>query len=510
MESTKTRLNTTAVERKLGIQNQGEGRWGPVFDLEVIPIHAMLVPPGNKVLFYGTNDEGRRHEPFGNNIFYEVWNLEKGARQDEAHHLLDFDSEVDIFCSNMNVDTSTGNIIVIGGDTRTGLGVNNAMEYNYKTREVRVHPKGNMLYERWYPTSINLPNGDIFVVGGYDQQKRGSAIPEVWSPGTGFRQLKQAKIPMIAQEPNSNHWWYPHTFVNSKGDIIIIMPKDLGKKRAQVYRVDVEGEGSIERVGKKPFKMHVRSPSILFRTNQVLMLSNSGRLWVADISDGSSPKWEKKTKIRSSRTNGSMMMLPDGRVGIVGGCRTTDGGGKVLSKAVKDIEIWDPDTDTVIDGDKEKRARLYHSTSLILPDGRVFSGGGGSPGPETNLNGQLFSPGYLFDQDQKKVIRSSIVECPRNVKSGDAFVITVNDASRITKVTATKSGASTHTRNCDTRWLDLKFDVLDDTDLRVYAENKNIMIGGLWLVNVLDENGVPSEAAIVGVNMAAFDFDESN
>ena len=43
--------------------------------------------------------------------------------------------------------------------------------------------------------------------------------------------------------------------------------------------------------------------------------------------------------------------------------------------------------------------RLYHSTSLLLPDGSVLTAGGGAPGPVTNLNAEIYYPPYLFKKD---------------------------------------------------------------------------------------------------------------
>ena len=123
-----------------------------------------------------------------------------------------------------------------------------------------------------------------------------------------------------------------------------------------------------------------------------------------------------------------------------------------------------------------------------------MSAGGGSPGPITNLNGQLYCP---YDSD-----RLVIDSCPKNINSDDKFTMEVDDSSRVLKVTATKVGMSSHTRNCDTRWLNLQFDVLDEKTLEVQAEGENIMIGGVWMVNLIDSDGVASEASIVGVNMA--------
>jgi len=475
---------------------KGKGQWGDEFDMELIPIHTMLLPDG-QILSYGTSAKGRQ----GADLYYEVWDWNNGIHG-KVHKLLKHKTEADIFCSSLNVDPSNGNIIIMGGDVRSpnaGYGIETVLEYDVKDESVRKHPKGNMHYARWYGTSVNLPDGDIFVVGGRDDDKKGSPIPEVYSADSGFRTLKGASVPAIAKEKSKNHWWYPHTFVNSKGDIIVIMPR---KDNADVYRIGVEGNGSIKRIGRKPFEAHVRSPSIMFRTDQVAFLDDKGSLWVADISSSSAVKWDKRNNIGHGRTNGSMAILPDGRVAIVGGARSTDDGGSKLSKAEHSIHIWDADTNKLTRGASEKNARLYHSSALVLQDGSLVSAGGGAPGPVKNRNGQLYHPDYFYNTKQEKTPRPKIIACPRNINSGETFLITVDDASRVVKVTTTKSGASSHTRNSDTRWLDLKFDVLNDTILKVHAEERNIMIGGLWMLNTIDVNGIPSEASLMGVDMA--------
>ena len=60
------------------------------------------------------------------------------------------------------------------------------------------------------------------------------------------------------------------------------------------------------------------------------------------------------------------------------------------------VAIWDPDTHKVTFGDAAATPRLYHSTAIMLTDGSVLSLGGGAPGPLTNLNGEIYKPGYLY------------------------------------------------------------------------------------------------------------------
>ena len=48
-----------------------------------------------------------------------------------------------------------------------------------------------------------------------------------------------------------------------------------------------------------------------------------------------------------------------------------------------------------------EHARLYHSTALLLPDGRIMIGGGGTPGPRNYTDVEYYSPAYLFDGNDR-------------------------------------------------------------------------------------------------------------
>ena len=103
---------------------------------------------------------------------------------------------------------ATGNVVIMGGDGRPeglkGAGIKTVLEYLSVSEEIRLHPKGNMTYARWYATSVNLPNGNIFVVGGRDDQYLGTDVPEIFSPDSGFRPLPGASVPAIKNDANKN------------------------------------------------------------------------------------------------------------------------------------------------------------------------------------------------------------------------------------------------------------------------------------------------------------------
>ena len=473
------------------------GVWGDVFDLKVIPIHAMLLP-SSEILMYGTNDEGKQ----GGALYYEVWDIRSGNYGDEStHELLTHSTSVDIFCTVTSIDVSTGNFLVIGGDNDDNYGVNDVLEFDTKTLELRPHPKGNMIHPRWYGTSANLPDGSILVVGGRGAESNWeSAICELWTSSDGFRELPGTEVPAMVNKRGGS-WWYPVVAVNSNGEIILFVVEG---EDTPVYLVGVAGEGSIEEVARRPFEMDKLGPVLMFDINKLVFLATDGTLWVADISDSRNIVFTEKNNLGSTRSNAGMNVLPHGHVIITGGCSSADDNGNDEDLAVKDVQIWDPTTDTVYDGPKEEIARLYHATSLILPDGSIYSGGGGAPGPLTNLNGNIYKPGYFFDPyTGGEATRPTILSWPQNVMPGETFSLQVGNANFVSRVTMTKPGSMTHSRNCDHRWVELPFVVVDANRISVQTPGSNVLIPGLWMVNTISSDGFPSEGHLLGVNMTA-------
>ena len=96
--------------------------------------------------------------------------------------------------------------------------------------------------------------------------------------------------------------------------------------------------------------------------------------------------------------------------------------------------------------------RFYHSSALLLPDGRVLSvGGDDTPAVE------IFSPPYLF-----KGARPSMSAVPPGIGYGQQFSVQSPDAAGISKVTLIRLASVTHTFDENQR-----LNVLQYTDARV-------------------------------------------
>jgi len=86
-------------------------------------------------------------------------------------------------------------------------------------------------------------------------------------------------------------------------------------------------------------------------------------------------------------------------------------------------ELWNPTTGVWTTLASNSVNRVYHSTSILLPDGRVLHAGSGDSGPDQRT-GELFSPPYLFEG-----ARPAIESSPAQVGYGASFSLTTPDAA---------------------------------------------------------------------------------
>ena len=95
------------------------------------------------------------------------------------------------------------------------------------------------------------------------------------------------------------------------------------------------------------------------------------------------PAWRETAPMAYGRAYHNLTLLPDGTVLASGGSSRSDG--VDLTKSVLPAEIRNPDTETWTTVDSLQNGRQYHSTALLLPDGRVLmAGGGGSAAVTTS------------------------------------------------------------------------------------------------------------------------------
>ncbi|MER3480367.1 MAG: hypothetical protein C4327_07780 [Meiothermus sp.] len=185
-----------------------------------------------------------------------------------------------------------------------------------------------------------------------------------------------------------------------------------------------------------------------------------------------------------------------------------NGGEKFSDEAtVYDSEIWDPKANAWTLGATAQVPRNYHSTALLLPDGTVWTAGGGGCGEGctvNHLNYEIYYPPYLFEPDgsgsSRYARRPSLTGAPRTLAYDQRFTLQSPDAPSIASVSLVALGAATHGFNMNQRFLELPITDRGAGTLQVTTPaNPNLAPPGFYLLFILDADGVPSVAKVVNL-----------
>ena len=463
---------------------QDEGSWSPVVDWPTIAIHSVMTPQG-KIMNFGTDENGIQ----GAQFFYDVWDPALGTGSN-SHNTLPNTLGVDSFCSAAVLMPETGNVLMSGGDNRpnggTNRGISDAPIYNTQTNA--LSRAANMNSARWYPTSTVLTNGDILLSGGRDSQNRAVNTPEVYSPATNqWRSL-------LGISTAGYSYLYPRQWVAPNGKVFGYTDDK------KMYYMNPNGNGSLEPLGTlniagSPYK----SAAVMYRPGKILQVGGDGSISndaaIIDI-NGASPSVRAITKpSESGRVWVESVVLPNGKVMIVGGSSRDN----AMTGASYRPEIWDPATEAWTLMEQAVQVRLYHSTSLLLKDGRVMVAGGGAPGPQVNTNAEIFTPPYLYNSAGQLAARPSIVSAPVEAPYGSKVAVRHNPANVITRATLIKTGATTHSNNMEQRFIELDFTDIHNGVSVTLPNSANLAPPGYYLLHLLDNKGVPSEAHIIRI-----------
>jgi len=217
-----------------------------------------------------------------------------------------------------------------------------------------------------------------------------------------------------------------------------------------------------------------------------------------DLSEPS-PSWKLMGRMHYPRIHANSVLLPDGNVLVVGGMSRYEGHGTSTHGAldtpsgVLEAEMYDPSTNTWTLMAAQQKPRLYHSTAILLPDGRVISMGSNPRAKMIEKSIEIFSPPYLF-RGERPVIRAY----PEQISRRAPFSISVDRAREIHRVVLMRPEVLTHVTNTDQRLVELVFHVLDDERLEIQAPPTPAhMPRGYCLLFALNHHGVPSEGKFV-------------
>ncbi|MCU7727938.1 discoidin domain-containing protein [Actinoplanes sp. KI2] len=412
----------------------------------------------------------------------------------------------DMFCPGIST-LPDGRILVTGGNDSDKTSIYDPATDAWTAGPAMTTPRG-------YQASATLSDGRVFTIGGSWSGGHGgqNGTPhkngEVWSSDGGWTALPGTDVvPMLTgdADPNGdyrkdNHAWL---FAWSGGSVL-----QAGPSRAMNW-YGTSGDGSTTPAGTRgdaPDQMN--GNAVMYDTGKILALggspdyqnstatTNAYVLTINGVNNGVTTR--KVGSMANARSFANSVVLPDGKVAVFGG----QGYAVPFSDnaSVYAAELWDPATGKFTTMATASVPRNYHSVALLMPDGRVFTGGGGlcGTGCDTNhFDGQTFTPPYLLNANSTAATRPVITSAPSTALNGSK--ITVKTDSAVTKFAIVRMGTATHTVDTDQRRLSLPPTTITGGYELTIPADAGVALPGYWMLFALNAKGVPSVAKVIKI-----------
>ena len=449
------------------------GAWEGPYDFPIPGVHSILLPPDGHVLLYSYQLAALPGS--------EVYVLDP-----DRYSLVEYPMTAEIFCGAHGF-MPDGTVVIVGGTQPGGhpIGEEEAFTFGEDTGFTQIE---SMAEGRWYPSVVKLKSGNPLVLSGLNSLGEGNPRVERYNPNQGW-----------VMWPLANHFMplYPRTFLLPSTEVFVAGPSAYTEKLDTVTKqwhfVDNMSTDRWEgcAVLLPPY------PGRVLTMGGFNGAADAGSTWksaeIIDFGDAT-PEWRPTANMRRKRHHHNAVLLPDGTVLAVGGQRYVNG----ITVAVRPAEVFDPETETWTLLAAQVRARLYHSTAILLRDGRVLSAGG-----DGEFSIEIFSPPYLFKGPQPQIL-----SMPGETVYGETFTVETDRPGDIVSVVLMAPGAVTHSVDMNQRYVALDFgpaqpqvvtgavagiNPVSRAALTVAAPTAQPLAPpGFYLLFLVDANGVPS------------------
>jgi hypothetical protein len=472
-------------------------------ELDTTGVHAVMLPSGNVLYFsYDAADE--------NNIDrskWQIWSESQGPLTPVANIL-----SRNLFCSG-HCWLGDGRLLVAGGQSwnfpSSVWGADHDI-HTFNSSDLEWSRHANMPAARYYPTCVTLQDGNAFIIGGawtrvpqnhvnheaeiFDWRTDTLSERIPFNPGFieelyPFAQL----LPDSSEEgmlwihsgerarlylPRRREWLEPTFRTTTAGN------RNYPKQGAAVLLPLLPSEDYRSRVllvGGGSNNEDAAASAQIFSFN----ITNPNESYYRDP-DGGHPSMR--------RFMSDAVLLADGTVLICGGAAR--GTADHSHDPVFDCEIFDPVTETFRVDSRINHARMYHSSALLLPSGRVALAGNTvhwNPGnPLEDETVEVYTPDYLLRGSQP-----ILMSAPAVVAYTELVELLTPDAARIDRVAFVRCSTVTHTNNMDQRWIELQIVERSRDRLKVRIPTERLICPpGYYMFFLLDNDGVPSIARL--------------
>jgi hypothetical protein len=374
-----------------------------------------------------------------------------------------------------------------------------------------------MVAGRWYPTTTSLPDGRVMTYGGQDEKADDNALIEYWngswsapviptcSIGAGpvgdcrTMTYSDGSLPVPGAPA-----LYPRMILLPNGKLVHAGPEPetwvfdpaagpgvanwtyLATNIANQYR----SYGSVVLLPLLPETIYqpviftlggMGTSVVATNTTELIDMSNSNPMWVAGPT------------MSRPRTEMNAVLLPTGKVLALGGSANDEDG----STASLTVDLYDPKTNSFSSAAQTAYPHLYHSTAVLLPDATVVLSGGNPHQGVFEPHIEIYQPAYLFNADGSLATRPSLTAVPTTMGYGTTFTVTSNGT--IASAVLIHEGAATHAFDMSQRAVGLSFTTSGQTITLTGPPNGDVAPPGVYLLFLVNTNGVPSVGQVVTV-----------
>ncbi len=480
------------------------GQWSAPIGFPIVPVSAVMLP-NNKLLTFSALDTMAFNLTPDTITKVAILDLNTG----KVTEVMNINTHHQMFCEGLAL-LADGRLLINGGSNDRATTI-----YDPATNTWTVGPLMNI--PRAYNADTLLSTGQVLTLGGSWYDSAGSKNGEIFTPSgaTGSWQKLPGVLAtnILTADPAGvfradNHAWL---FAQPGGTVFHAGPSK------QTNWITTTGNGSITFAGDRGDSADaMNGNAVMYDVGKILTLGGATayqdygsavntqattRAYTMDISGGPNQPvvFARTSDMAYARAFSNSVVLPDGKVLVVGGQQHPQGftdTGAALSP-----ELWDPVTGQFTVMAPETIPRTYHSVAILLPDGRVFSGGGGLCGGGCTTNhpdGQIYSPPYLFNPDGTARTRPIITNAPTATVTGSTITVTTNSATPTFALI--RMSAVTHGVNNDQRRIPLTPTTVNGTTYTLQLpSDKGILLPGNYMLFALDANGTPSVAKIMNI-----------
>ncbi|GGQ48585.1 discoidin domain-containing protein [Couchioplanes azureus] len=409
----------------------------------------------------------------------------------------------DMFCPGISV-LPDGRIVVTGGNDSAKTSIYDPGDDAWTTGPAMTTARG-------YQSSTTLSDGRVFTIGGSWSGGIGGTggtphkAGEVYSTTTGWTALPDARVePMLTADANpngdyrkDNHAWL---FAWSGGTVL-----QAGPSRAMNW-YSTAGTGGTTPAGNRADDGDaMNGNAVMYDAGKILTVGGATSYENVDASTSAYTLSISGTTVTARRT-GSMaharsfansVVLPDGKVVVLGGQNFpvpfSD------NTAVLGAEMWDPATGSFTTLAPAAVPRTYHSVAILMPDARVFTGGGGLCGScaTNHFDGEIFTPPNLLNPDGTAAPRPVVTAAPPTAGNGASITVATDRA--VSSFALVRMGTATHSVNTDQRRIALTPAAVTGGYRLTVPADRGVALPGYWMLFAMDARGVPSVARTIRI-----------